>query len=212
VDADERGLPYRHWLCRGVVPAGLIAAARGAIPAADDPAWIRYDNELERGKWAMERYDALPPPWQALMGALRAPALVADLSALIGVQLQAPETISRGGGLHLMFPKGYLQTHVDYALHPSGLERRANLILFLTDDGTFEDAGELLLLGTDLTCGVGFRPEAGKAVLWECGDQTYHEVQPLGPRANPRVTAAAYYLAPPRPGCTRTRALFLPRR
>ncbi len=150
----------------------------------------------------------MPCPWQDLMDALRAPSLVADLSDLVGVKLRAPEKVSRGGGLHLMFPGGRLAPHVDYALHPCGLERRVNLILFLD---TWHLGGELVL-GCDRETWVWHHPVAGTAVVWECGDDTFHGVNPLLPRTPPRVTAAAYYLAEPRPGCTRTRALFLPPR
>lgn len=185
----------------------MIAAARNALPAVDDPGWIRYRNALE-DKWAYESYPDMPCPWAELMDDLRDPELIATVSQLVGARLQAPDAVSRGGGLHLMFPGGYLGPHVDYALHPSGLERRANLVLFLDDCDP--------LLGGGLRLGDPARktiyPRAGEAVVWECGDDTIHGVEPLHPLAPPRVTAAAYYLAEPRPGCTRRRALFLPPR
>lgn len=208
--AQEFGEPFRHWLCRDVAPAELVAAARAAIPPADSPGWVRYDNACERGKWAMEDPAHLPGPWRELLGRLESPGVVAELSRLAGVPLQ-PDPARRGAGLHVMFPGGRLAPHLDYAAHPSGLERRVNLILFL-DTGPPHGGGALELCDPAGTAVRQIYPHAGTAVVWECGDDTVHGVERLNPEARPRVTAAAYYLAPPRPGCSRKRALFLPPR
>ena len=164
---------------------------------------------MER-KWAYESYADMPPPWRLLMNRLRSPPLLDKLSDLIGVKLQAPDTVSRGGGLHVMFGGGVLGPHVDYALHPCGLERRANLILFC--DAVYGSIGGQLVLGADAPSAAVLSPMRGEAVVWECGDDTFHAVTPLHVACPARVTAACYYLAAPRPGCTRRRALFLPPR
>jgi hypothetical protein len=228
--AEPFDAPYKHWLLSGVVGPDLIAAARRNLPPVDSPGWVRYDNPLERGKWAMEDRRHLPVAWYNLLGALEAPELVADLSRLVGVPLR-PDPDRRGAGLHLMFPGAYLGTHADYALHPSGLERRVNLIL-ACGECSMGHGGPLSLCDpagrpiTNVYLGADVRrvyeqadEQAGRyfcgaaqAVAWECGDETYHGVGQLHGDAGVRVTAACYYLAEPRPGCVRRRALFLPPR
>lgn len=41
---------------------------------------------------------------------------------------------------------------------------------------------------------------------------SYHGTEPTSADAPDRVSLAAYYLSPARPGATRVRALFLPKR
>jgi hypothetical protein len=208
--ATEYREPYRHWLVRDVVDAEKLADARAAVPSATHAAWVRYDNELERRKWTMEDRDALPAPWLRVFARLFSPPMTDRLACLTGVPL-LNDPCWRGAGLHVMFPGGHLATHVDYALHPSGLERRANLILFL-DATDHRYGGGLQLCDPAGRPAKTLYPAVGDAVVWECGDETFHAVEPLAADSPPRVTAAAYYLALPRPGCVRRRALFLPRR
>jgi hypothetical protein len=179
----------------------LIQRCIADVPAANHPDWIRYNNDNER-KWAFERFASMPRSWQSLLIEIQK---TEEVSQLLGVELQSPEQVSRGGGIHLMFGGGVLGSHLDYALHPSGLERRANLILFL-DDVLFD--GGALILGDNKRV----QPMAGEAVVWECGDNTFHGVERLHKSGLPRLTAACYFLAPPRPNTTRTRALFTPQR
>lgn len=63
-----------------------------------------------------------------------------------------------------------------------------------------------LAAGLD-SCDRGVCQECWPAVI--DGDRRRHGTETVPP---PRVTAAAYYLAPARPGVTRKRALFVPRR
>lgn len=205
--------PYRHWTVADAVPAAVLCAAAAApLPAATHPGWVRYDNPNERLKWTMTDLDALGPAWQALYAALHAPAFVAALAELAGIPGLFADAMHHGAGCHVMFPGGYLHDHVDSALHPLGWERRVNVVLSLTSGaGRPGDGG-----GTALSDWDGGRvvvaPEFGQALIWACGDDTIHGVAPLTPLAPPRVTAAAYYWTAPRPGATRRRAMFLPRR
>lgn len=209
--AAEVAYPFRHWLCQEVVPGELVRAARISLPDVLSPHWIRYDNDSERRKWAMESRDGLPPEWLALLDALQGPSLLADVSAAVGADLRADPTC-RGGGLHVTFGGGHLSPHLDYALHPCGLERRANLILFLDTADDWSFGGGLQLCDKFGKPVRYYYPEAGAALLWECGDDTVHAVEPLHRDAKPRLTAATYYLAEPRPGCTRRRAMYFPNR
>lgn len=207
MNIEERTTPWRHFVIQDIVPPDLIAAARSSVPSADDRHWVRYNNDHEQ-KWAYENYLTMPQYWKQLMVALTAPHVTKRLGELIGEPGLQPDGGWRGGGLHLMFGGGRLACHLDAALHPSGLERRANLILYL--DTVRATHGGGLVLGDSDGKGAVLHPEAGQAVAWECGDHTFHEVLPLHKDAPPRLSAAAYFLSPPRPNATRRRALFCP--
>lgn len=204
-------VPFRHWVCDDFFPR--LNGEALELPGAADPVWVRYDNDCERHKRTSNDLAGLPPVWGSVFGRLFSPSVVSWLACLAEVTgLRADPTL-HGGGVHVTDPGGWLQPHLDYALHPSGLERRLNLVLFLNPQwqtgwgGAFElydDEGRRVVLRVF--------PSFNRAVIWEPSDTTFHGTQSLSKRAPPRVTAAVYYLADPRPGVTRKRALYVPRR
>lgn len=212
MEATEFGEPFRYWIIRDLVDAETLAEARASIPSAADPNWIRYDNELERRKWAMEKCDSMPSAWKRLLSLLSSPPMIANFKNLTGIRELVDVRCDRGAGLHVMFGGGHLSPHLDYALHPSGMERRLNLILFWGIDWPYFAGGGLMFCTPNGDPAKVIEPKAGEAVLWESSDLAYHGVQPLHAASPPRVTAAAYYLALPRTGVTRRRAMFLPMR
>lgn len=118
-----------------------------------------------------------------------------------------------GAGVHVTEPGGRLNCHIDYALHSCGLERRMNLIMFLNPVWREEWGGALELYRDDArTVAERIYPAFNRAAIWESSDVAYHGTQPTSADAPDRVTAAAYFLADPRPGCVRKRALFCPAR
>lgn len=204
--------PFRHWLLDGVADPALCRLAHDSLPPPTWPGWVRYRNELEWKRTSRE-LGALGDVASRLFDALVAPATLAALSALVGVPLRA-DPCWHGAGVHVLDPGDFLMPHLDYALHPTlSLERRASLILFLTPDWREEWGGDFELLDewakTPVKC---VRPAFGRAVLFENGDLAYHSTGRTAADAPPRVTAACYYLAEPRPGCIRRRSLFVPRR
>lgn len=199
--------PFRHWLVEDCVDADLARAAAAAVPAAVHPAWVRYWSDVESRKWAMNDPDGLGPAWRALFAALTAPGWLARWSEAVGAELRA-DPLCWGGGLHVTFGGGTLSPHLDYALHPSGLERRLNLVLYLSDGNGW--GGQTTLCDPDGRVVKSVEPRFNRALFWEASDLSYHGTARLAADAPPRVTAAVYYLAEPRPGTTRRRAVFLP--
>jgi hypothetical protein len=195
--------PYRHWHLTNLLPDSLWRAALASVPSATDPNWIRYENDCELHKWTMEK--GLPPTWAAVLREL-SKVPVYDLLGVDGIQC---DPVNRGAGLHLLFPGGILRPHLDYALHPCGLERRASLIYFL-DDTTPETGGAFQLCDPLGRVVKEIHPQANEAVIFEGSDISYHGVSQLAKHAATRVTAACYFLAPARTGIVRQRATFLP--
>jgi hypothetical protein len=203
---DEAGvIPCRYWLSDG----GLVPVSLDDLPSADWPGWeARYENDCERGKRTARDFAKLPPMfgdrWQELLGR--------NDGDLIGPDAHFDPT-THGGGLHVTDPGGWLSPHLDFAAHPKlpGWERRLNVIAFLNPEWRDEWGGAFCLYNPGGEVVKRFNPAPGRVIAFECGDLAYHGVEPItGPV--PRVTLAAYYLAPVRPGVTRQRALFFPNR
>jgi hypothetical protein len=204
----------RHWSLDAVVDPGLAERCYASTPPSWWSGWeARYDNDCELNKRTTRRLDTLDPCWSELFDFLNGPLLdhfrrVVPLPDLTG------DPTLHGAGVHVTDAGGRLQSHLDYQLHPTlGLERRLNVVVFLNptwDDrhgGAFrfyDDSGSRVVKEV--------YPRFNTAVAWEPTDTAFHGTGRLAPDSPPRVTAACYYLHPPRPGACRKRALYVPNR
>lgn len=146
--------------------------------------WLRYDSP---GECKLTLRDSIP---ETLSDALRwldtlCPAgLVTDISR-------------HGAALHMLPVGGFLDPHLDCDRHPAtGYRRAQNAILFL-DDFLPEWGGDLHLYDSDLS-GKATRitPKAGRVVVFDCDDESYHGVP--GPVVGPipRRSLAVYWWEP----------------
>lgn len=216
--------PFRHWDL-GMHPTafgGLAGAAEATRNAWDEVRkalfnstaveWKRYQNSLE-SKSLCDNPAQVGPHTDFLFRTLCHKFVPGDF--LWDVEL-TPDTTYHGGSVHVMGRGDYLQTHIDYALHPRlvGMERRLNLVYFLNPEWR-EEWGGALEFYDDEGREVRKRifPKSGHAVLWEPGDLTYHGVQRVSDDCPTwRVTANVFFLAPARESAVRKRALFVPPR
>ncbi len=108
-----------------------------------------------------------------------------------------------GGGYHQTNSGGFLKLHTDFAYHPLvGLDRRVNLILFISEDWIPEYGGALELWDSSLK-GIGalVEPKFNRAVIFNTNDYTYHgHPEPLAsPKEFTRKSIALYYYSNGRP-------------
>lgn len=227
---EEFKEPYRHWVIEDFSPPHLIPKSLD-VPYLP---WVIYDNDCERAKRTCNDISKMSLEYRALLDYLNCKETVKRLgdlvssvfnvipsqgSSLVGDPRLASITVAAdsllyGAGLHVTDPGGWLNCHLDYALHPSlPLERRLSLILFLTPQWR-EEWGGAFELYDDSARKVVKRvyPHPNRAVIFENGDISYHGTEKTSLDAPPRLTATCYYLAPPRPHCVRKRALFCPSR
>ena len=216
-----------HIVIDGFFAAPFARELATAFPGRDaSDTWHVYDNPLER-KRACSHLSRMPPGLAKAVCALCGPSLVEAVRLITGLSkeedLQA-DPYCHGGGLHSHGTGDKLDLHLDYSLHPiSGLERRFNLIVYLTSaDTTWEPAygGALELRGAsstdptlpgDVTATV--LPAFNRAVLFSTTAPSFHGFPtPLtSPPEVRRNSLALYYLTPPRVGAaTHSKALYVP--
>ena len=198
--------PFRHWVIDG-----------WCDPCGDLPAltWeAEYANDCERGKRTTRALAALPADYRAVFARLAAAHTVDEWAGRTAIPGLAFDATLHGAGLHVTEPGGFLQVHVDYERHPHrpGMERRLSLIAFLHPRWESAWGGDLLLCDPAGRVVVAIAPTPGRLVAFEGGPASYHGVRRTAADAPPRVSAAAYYLAPARASATRARALFIPNR
>lgn len=181
----------------------------------DPRGWeAHYYNDCERDKSTTRHLHTLPDAVQGIFERLQSRELIEQLSDQFGIRGLQLDPVLHGGGLHMLWPGGWLQTHVDYEVHPKfpHLERRINLVQFLNPVWAPRWGGELVLADASGKVATRILPEPGAVVAFECGPTSFHGVRRVDPKASPRLTAAVYLLAPRRDSAVRTRALFLPNR
>jgi hypothetical protein len=199
--------PFRYWIWdRWCAPCR---------PLPPDLPWeAEYANDCERGKRTLRATAALPPEYREAFAEFDRPDTIREWGWYTGVTGLHPDPSMHGAGLHVTDPGGWLQVHVDYERHPARphLERRLSVIVFLHPEWRPEWGGQLLLCDPAGRKVAEIDPWPGRLVAFENGPVSYHGVRRTSPHGPPRVSAAAYFLAPARPQAARTRALFIPNR
>jgi hypothetical protein len=100
--------------------------------------------------------------------------------------------------------------HVDFDKHPSGLQRAANLLIYLTPGWRKEWGGALELTRANGLGRTLIYPEGGTAVLFETHGASWHgHPQPLAcPEGITRRSLALYYYREPVAAPTRETTVY----
>lgn len=189
-----------------VFAAEMVREAAASWPGPEAP-WVRYDTPLER-KQTLNDWPAVPLACAALLRHL--------LSLPVGPMLGLPESPPLlpdmglwGAGLHEHQAGQHLDVHLDADCHRlTGMERRANAILFLSP-WRAEWGGPLELWDHDLASPILVYPAPGRLVLFECSDGSYHGVPRRVTGPQPRRSLAVYWWSLPRGPLRRPRARYV---
>lgn len=190
----------------------MIQLAFNSLPNENSSDWVHYRNDCERKRTTNKHRNIYP--FDKLEDQLHGFVLKAQILSILGISepLEADGT-RHGSGIHVSDPGDYLQPHIDYAKHPHlpDRERRLNAILWLNNHWKEAWGGAYLMCDDMGVPQEVIYPKPNRLILWEPSDIAFHGTSMVvGPYS--RVTFAAYYLAPLRPGVTRKRALFVPKR
>jgi len=127
-----------------------------------------------------------------------------------------------GGGWHIHGPRGNLNPHFDYSIHPkAGLQRKLNIIIYLSKEfQPNSHGGHLGLWAHDPASNQPgalikeVEPVFNRAVIFDTTQNSWHGMsrQLLQPEGIFRKSLAIYYLCEPAEDASRMgRALFAPR-
>lgn len=195
--------PFDHWIADQFIDAEKVRELNAEWPASDDERWCK-EQASNTYKNALQFPRRLPDAAQALAARLFEPDVCAFLSTLINVELQpdpwfvdGPLMPRVGGGLHEIGPGGFLKIHVDFNRHPAGLERAANLLLYLNETWEPEWGGALELHGEGNVASI--MPLGGRAVFFPTHERSWHgHPDPLKcPADRSRRSLAVYYYTVP---------------
>lgn len=217
--ADFRSAkPFPHIILDNFVDDDIANKLFADFPSIDDGSLFNYSNPLEK-KSALNDWNKFPSTTYKFFEFLCSEEFVNCLSKLLGIKLY-PDFGLHGGGWHMHPDGGKLNPHLDYSIHPKlGLQRRINLIIYLSQNWKPEFGGHFGLWSNDLDKSQPLKLEKeveiifNRAVLFDTTQMSWHglsrQVNTAG--KNIRKSLAIYYLCdPPAETPTRERALYAP--
>lgn len=207
-------LPVKHVVIDNFVSMDVVRSCNDDI-YHDRGKWVRYNNDSEK-KTTCNDTSEMGICLRSVIEEMQSRELARELSKIFDIHPLQSDPLLHGGGIHISGNGGILSIHLDYAKHPRLplLERRLNCILYLVPGWQESWGGATVLTEPDgVTVVSRVYPAPGRLLIFETNDLSYHGVEPVTcPEGIERVTLATYYLSHIRPGVTRERALFVPRR
>lgn len=189
------------------------------FPDFYSPIWFEYNSPLEV-KRACNNWYHFGPETYKLFCELNSPEFIERLKKITGIQTLYPDIGLHGGGLHMMSSGGKLNIHLDYSLHPKlKLQRKLNLILYLTEEWESEWGGSLEFWSHNQELNKPNKKEVAienifnRAVIFDTTQNSWHGfAEPIQcPDNQYRKSIAVYYLTdPPENVDPRPRALYAP--
>jgi Rps23 Pro-64 3,4-dihydroxylase Tpa1-like proline 4-hydroxylase len=212
-------MPFKHLILDDFFAEEVASAIAKDFPSEDHVAWKRYLNPLEN-KFLTNSWDAFSPLTYRVFSELNSPNFVQKLELLTGVFGLSSDDGLHGGGLHMHGRGGSLNLHLDYSIHPKlNLQRRLNLLVYLTPNWQQEWGGELeLWAGNKLkptTVCHKIVPKFNRAIIFDTTTNSWHGLpEPIRcPESIFRKSIALYYLSQPDSSedKDRKKAKFVPR-
>lgn len=199
-DAFMAATPFPHAVFDGLLPESMLQAVLDEYPDPDDMS-TQFDTFHER-KSAESKWDHFGPAMRRAVAELNSGTFLSCLETLTGIPHLVADAQLHGGGMHQIRTGGRLDVHADFTLHPNGLDRRLNVIVYLNHDWDDAWGGDLQLWTRDQRA-VEKRvsPQFGRMVVFGTGADTFHgHPEPLAtPPEVTRRSIAFYYYTKGRP-------------
>jgi 2OG-Fe(II) oxygenase superfamily len=191
--------PYPHIVIDQFLEPEAAKAAVAEFPSLDPERWNNYLHVNER-KYNNTDPATWGPTLRRVLDELNSPRFVRFIGTLLGVDELIADPSLEGGGLHQSISGGFLNMHADFTVHPHNRkwQRRANLILYLSEDWKPEYGGDLELWSTDMKrCVEKVSPVANRVLIFSTDATSFHgHPQPMRcPDGFARRSLALYYFS-----------------
>jgi hypothetical protein len=193
--------PFPYVIIDDFFPDPVAKELADSFPSRDDPDWSRDPHPHQHFK--QFRDTNFPGPIGTYFQVTADDTFSGLVSAITGIPDLKSDPDLAGGGCHQILRGGFLDVHVDFNRHHKlGLERRLNLIVYLSRDWHASWGGELEFWDmSDRRRLEAVLPQYNRAVLFETSDRSYHgHPRPLAcPEEATRDSLAVYYYTGDRP-------------
>lgn len=185
----------------------------------EDHRWFYYKSSIENKK-ALNDWNIFPSLTYRVLRELNSEKFINVVANAAGVPLYHDPGL-HGGGWHIHGQGGNLNPHQDYSIHPKiGLQRKLNLIIYLSSDLSDSHGGHLGLWSHNEDMNAPdellkeVEPKFNRAIIFDTTQNSWHGMSRplLQPPGIFRKSLAVYYLTDPVADTDpRERALFAPR-
>ena len=215
---SKSNIPFDHYIIDNFLSEDILEKVSNEFFNYNSDNWFFYNNAIENKK-TLQDWCKFPSEIYKLFQFFCSPEFVTEVSKITGVKSLYPDYGLHGAGMHIHSKNGKLNIHKDYSIHPKlGLQRKLNLILFLSKDWDVSWGGSLefwsngsdnkpLKLEKKVDCVYN------RAVIFDTTQNSWHGLpdEIKCPEGVYRKTLAMYYLTEVDDNCeNRFRALFSP--
>jgi Rps23 Pro-64 3,4-dihydroxylase Tpa1-like proline 4-hydroxylase len=212
--------PFNHIVIDNFFTEETLKGLLSEFPDYESEIWdFHYLNAVENKK-ACNHWDKFPKTTYSVMSYLCGPEFVKIIEDVTGQRNTIADIGLHGGGWHGHKQSGNLNVHLDYSIHPKlGLERKFNLIVYLTPNWLPEWGGELQLWSHDdktnkpKECVRSVENKFNRAILFDTTQNSWHGLPGNlnCPENEMRRSLAIYYVTEPKENASpRGKALFVP--
>ncbi len=184
--------PFPHLVIDDFLDENVAEGLLAEFPAPD--AMPRSRDYMFGEKRELSSVAEQGPTSKAFYDALLGPQFRDFICRLTGKDLFVDPAF-HGGGFHQSGDGGFLDTHVDFNMHPLHPDwlRTLNILLYLNKDWRQEYDGRLLIKGKPDDEPVGILPLFNRGLLMLTDDHTYHGFKKMSlPPGVTRKSIATY--------------------
>jgi hypothetical protein len=186
------GKPFPLVIIDGFLEDGFAEELLAEFPPIDGMA--RSNDYMFGDKRQQALFAAAGPASRNYYDLLMSPEFAGIISAITGRALLMDPAF-HGGGFHQSGDGGFLDTHVDFNIHPGHGDwlRVLNVLLYLNQDWPAENGGELLLRTDPRDEPIAIAPLFNRCVMMLTSHNTYHGFRKMSlPPGATRKSIAGY--------------------
>ena len=212
--------PFNHVVIDNFFTDEVAHNIFDGMPGYDDNIDAKYDSAIEK-KRTIQNWTKFSKNVYKAMSYLVDRGFTNNLGYLIDDFGLIADYGLHGGGIHMHQSGDYLNTHLDYDIHPKlDMRRKLNLIIYLNPTWQEEWGGNIGLWSHDETTKQpkelvrSIWPKFNRAVIFDTTQNSWHGVTEgiVAPEGQYRKSLALYYLIPTTDiDNKRQRALYVPR-
>ncbi len=191
-DSFNNAPPFRHICIDNFLTASFAEDLMLHFPRIDEMK--KHYNGINEKKSEESDFSKLHPGFQVLKEMLSSSSFTGWIEQLTGIENISVPKDFRGAGIYQGGQGSFLDTHIDFSIHPTlSLQRRINLLLFFNKDWKEEWGGNLELWNETVTaCAAKFSPIFNRCIIFECSDISYHGYDKITAPAD--ISRKSFYL------------------
>jgi Rps23 Pro-64 3,4-dihydroxylase Tpa1-like proline 4-hydroxylase len=211
--------PFRHVVIDNFFDEETALKLAADFPNVSTDKGVFYNNALEVKK-AIGDWNQFPKTTYSVFQYMCSEEFLQKIRQITGIYNLVSDYGLHGGGYHMHPRGGKLNMHKDYSIHPKlGLERRVNIIMYMTPDWQESWGGGLELWTHDQEKNLPKElsrqvyNKFNRAVIFDTTQNSWHGLpHPIDcPEDKSRNSLAIYYLSEQQTGAEQhTKAYFAP--